>query len=344
MTDTPLERRLRMLYADPVPTELDRRIITSLTTVPIPRSGPSRRRVLGALAVAAIVAASAAGPLLEWFGGADDPFAQLWESSTPVDQSVTADGYRVTAHRAHADVLGVRLALTVEDLEDRWSSLEVDGAEMTDADGRIFEGWNWSGSRTPVDGAIATWARFLLPDDVRDGDRRLQVKVTSLRVRAPDPVPFDPDEIFTSVRGTWSFEFDMPPIAEGFAISPAATASSHGVMVRLVELGVVPSGTVVRLAVEGLPELPANATAGWKPVANIEHDGVTLDEWELPPGVPGSSDGVVTIEALPVLDDLAGHWRISIVSFWSTGQGTFGGDLGGGQGPWVLEFDVPVTP
>ncbi len=99
----------------------------------------------------------------------------------------------------------------------------------------------------------------------------------------------------------------------------------------------MPSGTVVRLFVEGLPEIPPDCVdaEGWRPVSNIDLDGETLDEHELPPGVVGPR-GHVTIEALPVLDDLAGHWTISVLGFWSTACEQFGEDLG----PWVLEFDV----
>ncbi len=236
-TDTPLEQRLQVLYAVSVPTELDRRIATAMTTVPFRRSGRTRSRTFVALAVAAILAAAAAGPALEWFGGKDDPFEGLWEAAIPVDQSVTADGYRVTVHRAYADRLGVRLAMTVEDLEDRWSSLAVEAVEATDSRGRVYEAWNWSGGRTPVDGstALAEWARFLLPDDV-DGDGvqmddlQLRVTVTSLRVRSPEPLPIDPDpdQIFASVGGAWSFEFDMPPITQGQAVSPVARRQIAG--------------------------------------------------------------------------------------------------------------------
>ncbi len=232
-TDTPLEQRLQTLYAVAVPTELDRRIAAAMTTVPIRRPGRIRTRTLAALAVAAILAGAAAGPAFEWIGAWGDPFDRVWEASSPVDQTDTADGYRVTVHRAYADRLGVRLAMTVEDLEDRWSGLEVDAAEMTDSEGRIYGAWNWSGSRTPVDGAIATWARFLLPDDDRGDDLQLRVTVTSLQVRAPDPIPSDPDpdRIWTSVSGAWSFEFDMPPITQGQTISPVASASSDGVTI-----------------------------------------------------------------------------------------------------------------
>lgn len=346
-TDTSLEQRLQALYAVSVPAELDRRIAAAMATVPIRRPSRIRPRTLAALAVAAILAAAAAGPAFEWIGAWGDPFDRVWEASSPVDQTVTADGYRVTVHRAYADRLGVRLAMTVEDLEDRWSGLEVDAAEMTDSDGRTYGAWNWSGSRTPVDGAIATWARFLLPDDVRDDDQQLRVTVTSLRVRTPDPIPFDldPEEIWTSVGGAWSFEFDMPPITQGQTISPVASASESGVTIDLKELGVVPSGTAVRLAVEGLPEVPGTVY-GWLPDSSIVHDGEPLSDQPFEPGVVGS-DGVVIIEALPDVEDpkvegLAGHWKITVHGFYAfDATAQQGREL---RGPWVLEFDVPETP
>lgn len=342
-TDTPFEQQIRTLYAVSVPTELDLRVITAVTTVPVRRSGRTRPRVLVALAVAAIFATAAAGPAFEWFEGWQGPFDRLWEISTPVDQTVTADGYRVTLHRAHVDRLGVRLAMSVQDLDRRWSGLEVDAAVMTDADGRIYEGWNWSQSRTPVDGSVAMWARFLLPDEVDDRDRQLRVTVTALRVRAPDAlVPaLQPERIWTSVGGAWSFEFDMPPITQGETISPVATASSKGVTIELAELGVVPSGTVVRLAVEGLPEGPAESLYGWLPDIQIEHDGEAMGgDQPFEPGIVGS-DGFVTVEAVPAVEDLAGHWRITVYTFYNAdllGQGSHF------EGPWVLEFDVPETP
>lgn len=83
-------------------------------------------------------------------------------------------------------------------------------------------------------------------------------------MRVPDPIPLDmdPEDIWTSVGGAWGFEFDMPPINQGRTISPVSSASKGGVTITLEELGVVPSGTVVRLAVEGLPEIPADSTDG----------------------------------------------------------------------------------
>jgi hypothetical protein len=336
-----LEQRLRSLYAVSVPTELDRRIVTAMTTVRISRSGRTRPRVLLALAVAAILATVAAVPAVVWFQGWDRPFDHLWQLSTPVDQTVTADGYRVTVRRAYADRLGVRLAMTVEDLDDRWSEFYVEDAEATDADGRVYEGWNWAPSRTPVEGSTATWSRFLLPDDAPRDDLHLRVTVTSLAVRLPEPIPagLEAERIWTSVGGAWTFEVDVP-ITRGQAISPSADASAGGITIDLEELGVVPSGTVVRLAVEGLPAV-AGSLYGWLPSTTIEHDGEPLSDSPIEPGIV-ESDGVVTIEALPDVEDLAGHWRITVNGFYA-----FDRTLGQSreiQGPWVLEFNVAETP
>ncbi|HEY3544584.1 MAG TPA: DUF4179 domain-containing protein [Propionicimonas sp.] len=342
-TDTPFEQRLLDLYAVPVPPELDRRIAAMVATPRPRRSFQLRPRVLTALAVAAIAATAAAGPAIEWFQNWSSPFDRLWELATPVDQTVTSDGYRVTLHRAYADRLGVRLAITVIDQEKRWSVFYVDGATLTDADGHVYEGWNWSGARTPVVGSSATWSRFLLPaGNVGDeGDNlQLRVRVTSLAVRAPEPVPSEPDpaQIWTSVSGAWDFELSVPITPGGLGISPAASSSANGVTINLEELAVVPSGTVVRFAVEGLPEPPAESLYGWLPSTRIEHDGERLNEQPLEPGIVGT-DGSVTLEATPATADLAGHWRITIEEFYffsSTGP-TFGDH----DGPWVLEFDVP---
>ena len=341
-TDTPFEQRLRSLYAVSVPTELDRRIDRAMTTVPIRRVGRIRPRILAVFAAAAIFAITAAGPAIQWFEGWHRPFDRLWEISALVDQAVTADGYRVTVHRAYADRLGVRLAMTVEDLDDRWSGLYVDAADVTDGDGRVYEGWNWSGSRTPVDGSSATWSRFLLPADALGDDLRLRVTVTSLAVRSPDPIPhdLDPERIWTTIGGAWTFELDVP-FTRGQAVAPTANASASGVKIALEELGVVPSGTVVRFAVEGLPEMPAGIAHRWYPVTSVEHDGERLTDDPLEPGVVGS-DGVVTLELSPVVEDLAGHWKITVLQFHSFDP--IRKQFGESQGPWVLEFNVAETP
>jgi hypothetical protein len=231
--------------------------------------------------------------------------------------------------------------MTVDDLEDRWSEFYIDAAHATDGDGRVYKGWN-SPSRTPVDGSIATWSRFLLPADALGDDLRLRVTVTSLFVRSPDPIKdLDTERIWTSVGGEWTFELDVPPFTVGESVAPSANASASGVTVALEELGVVPSGTVVRLAVDGLPEMPAGSADGWYPDTSVEHDGERLSDDPLPPGLLGP-DGDVTLELTPVVDDLAGHWRITVFTFnsFDPSRERFGEILG----PWVLEFNVAETP
>lgn len=85
--------------------------------------------------------------------------------------------------------------------------------------------------------------------------------------------------------------------------------------------------------------MPAGSADGWYPVTSVEHDGARLTDDALPPGLLGSG-GDVTLELVPVVDDLAGHWRITILGFWSPTREPFGESLG----PWVLEFDVAETP
>jgi hypothetical protein len=172
------------------------------------------------------------------------------------------------------------------------------------------------------------------------------VRVTSLAVRAPEPVPSDPDPatIWTSVSGTWDFEVSVPVTQDGQTVSPAASATENGVTINLKELGVVPSGTVLRLAVEGLPKPEAGNVYGWLPDLTIEHDGERLADQPMEPGVLGT-DGSITIEGspqeVPVVEDLAGHWRITIREFYSASPI---GANDGHPGPWVLEFDVPEQP
>ncbi len=76
-------------------------------------------------------------------------------------------------------------------------------------------------------------------------------------------------------------------------------------------------------------------------MTSIEHDGERLDDDPLPPGLLGP-DGDVTLEVSPVVDDLAGHWKITILTFNSFDR--IHDRFGEIEGPWVLEFDVAETP
>ena len=242
-TDLPLEQRLHAIYAVTIPAALDRRVATAIAAVPLRRPSLFGRRKVVVLAIAAVIATVAAGPVASWFAGWDPYHDRLWELATPVEQTVTDDDYRVTLHRAYADALGVRFAMSVVDLEDRWSQLRIDAADVSDAGGRAYTGWNWSWSDAPPNAGDAAWSRFILPSDAPE-DLRLRVTVTTIAVRSPEPLelPLDPERIWTSVAGEWTFDVDVPVTAGGRTIEPAVSASQGGVTVTWEELELVPSG------------------------------------------------------------------------------------------------------
>lgn len=351
-TDLPLEQRLHALYAIAVPAGLDRRVESAISAVPPQRPSGMGRRRMAVLAVAAVLATVAATPVATWFADWDPYHDRLWEVSTPIEQTVTNADYRVTVERAYADALGVRLAMSVVDVEDRWSELRIDAADVTDTDGRVYDGWNWRRSDEAVDATDATWARFILPSDAPQ-DLSLRVTVTDIAVRAPEPLelPLDGDRIWTTVEGEWTFDVDVPVTAGTDKVAPGVSDSHGGVTVTWEELELVPSGSVARLTVRGLPELPADEAAGWYPVLGADHDGQGLTDDVFAYSIRDDGDvmavemipylDVPIIEGLQVEDDLGGRWTITIDGFWSSFDPT-GEGFGKGLGPWVLEVEVPA--
>ncbi len=76
---------------------------------------------------------------------------------------------------------------------------------------------------------------------------------------------------------------------------------------------------------------------------------MTVTKFNDQPFEPGimRSDGVVIIEARPDVEgaipaaDPAGHWNITILSFYAFDSALEQGHTV--DGPWVLEFDVPAA-
>jgi len=86
-------------------------------------------------------------------------------------------------------------------------------------------------------------------------------------------------------------------------------------------------------------------------VLSAERDGQELTDDVFPYGVLADGDewkvemvpyvDVPIVEGFQVVDDLTGHWKITIDGFYSPSDPTVEG-FGNGLGPWVVEVDVPA--
>jgi hypothetical protein len=355
-----LPDRLRRQFAVdapvPVAAEIDRRVDAAISTaLTRPARGRdiggrrrSRRGIVAALGIAAILAA--ATPVIQFFDGWGEDFDRVFAVSTPIDQSVIDDGYRVTLVRAYADPSSVRLAMVAEDLTDHgWAEIVLGGAKLTDDEGRSFS--MSSGQFNPhIPATSEAWLRFDVPPGAGDpGIRHLKVTVDSLGVR-PDPGPtlsngeIDLDHVWTSVAGQWSFDFDLKFQAE-HSVKPEVRASVGGVTVTLEELKVTPATTVGRLSITGLRQVEW----GWDPYIRVEHDGKTIDFQMLAPGSaqaaePGSVQDGLVFECTPGFDDLSGSWTITIDRFHRDipdPNSDITTEEESVVGPWVLTFEGP---
>lgn len=295
------------------------------------RSWPGRR-VVTILAVGAMLAA--ASPALRFFEGWGEEFDRVFALSTPIDLSVTDDGSRVTIVRAYADPSGLRLAITAEDLEDRgWTEIAVSEPSVTDADDRTFPmsiGWFGQPSRTSSEG----WLEFDVPAAVSTpATRSLNVTFDRLDVRLSDGAT-DPDRIWTSVAGAWSFEFDLEFLGSR-TVQPAVSATVGEITVSMQELTVTPATTIVALTFAGLPA----GGLEWDPDLAIARDGRTIKarttSW-------GTADDTRVYELASGFDDLSGTWTITIDDFHrpipdpSSNVTTEQESI---VGPWVLTFE-----
>jgi len=360
-SDKSLQDRLQLMLGVDVPdnvgAHLDRRVHASITAEvtrrravqPGPRRWP-RRRIVAGLAIAALVA-TAASPVIEFFEGWHSEYDAVFALSTPIDQSVTDEGYRVTVVHAYADPFTVRLAIAAEDLEDRgWSEIAVGSPTVTDEVGRVYpmsEGHYDAQERTSSEG----WLIFTVPADATEpGVRHLMVAFDNLAVRlnaAPTLANGDPDfdRIWTSVAGTWSFEFDLE-FLPGHGAMPGLASTVGDVTVTLDELTVTPAATVGRIRVVGLRPVDW----GWDPHIRIEHDGQDVTIHSMTGTIQGlqqdAPQDIVVFGGAPGFDDLSGTWTITIDQFHrdiydpETGEGTGGESI---VGPWVLTFEGPAA-
>jgi len=301
-----------------------------------------RRRVLAALAIAAILAGVAASPAIReyfdgWLGGT---FESIWDRATAIDQAVIDDGYRVTLVRAYADPAGLRLALVAEDLEDRgWEEISVGGPKVTDDEGHTFQAFMGEfGASTSISSEVIML--YLVPPDITEArTRHLTATVKALGIRrapaAGEVIP--PEDLHSSVKGTWTFEFDLEFFGSVSA-EPGVTASAAGIDVTLRRLSVMPSATIGLLEIDGLPVVES----GWDPYFNVTHDGEVLDLWRLSPGSVGDS---LEFEVQKGFDDLSGTWTITITEFHRNipnPESDITTEEESIVGPWVLEFEGPV--
>lgn len=364
MTSDPnLDRRLRSAYAlDPstvVLRQLDDRYAAALEQVlseaPIRRStappARARRRVIAALAVAAVLVAVAASPPVRnafdsWFGG---DFASVWDVSTAIDQSVVDQGYRVTLVRAYADPLALYLALTMEDLEGR-DLAEAHAGRPTVKDDR---GVAYPASLGQSDGAGSSsyaeglWRFDVPPEAAVAGVRHLTVEVTGIRVRRHDPPDATPgfayENLWTETAGSWTFDFDLD--FQGLLQArPDVTASHAGIDVVWTDLVVTPAATIITLEVTGLE--PTEKDWGWNEGGRIERDGRRL-EWFSSQGTLDSGPDTQTIvyEMEQGRTDLSGKWEITIDEFRTdvpAPDSNVTTETKIITGPWVLTFEGPT--
>lgn len=345
---------LTALYAADVPADVvaavDRRMESAISGAVMRRASrpepgrwhlPGRRRATAFVMVAVLASLAATPAIRQFFDGWGQEFDRVFAVSTPIDQSVIDDGYRVTLVRAYADPFSVRLAIVAEDLEDRgWAELVVGDPTITDEDGRVYAMARGRFSHHTPESSEG-WLKFSVPTDATEpGVRHLTVSVDGLGVR-PEPAPtladsaVDFDNIWTSVAGRWSFDFDLEFLG-GLTVTPNVAATVGEVTVTLDELTVTPGATVGRLTFSGLPEVES----GWDPAVRLEHDG---NEIPLESNSPSNMRQFV-FEASAGFGDLSGTWTITIDDFHRPLPDPNTGEVSRYEtidGPWVLTIEVP---
>ncbi len=333
----------RAFGSDPTPAQLaamDRRI-SAVLEVPRPavRKVGRRRRRWGAvlLAAAALVVLVGAGTsLLSMYpnlgtGG----YRVAWDRSTKLGLSQVHDGYQVRLEAAYADGAQTMLAISVQDTQGgRSSQVGINGADLTDEAGRTYTAE--SGGSTPADRSSSVntvW--FETPGDgALSGTHHLVATLPDIGVREVNPsFSILPDgqqtgDPWYSVAGPWRFEFDLA-IAPATLLSPAATATAHGITATLESMLVSPTTVRLKMNYAGLPD----DGSSWSSIATVLHNGGRL-------AVGGTlSDPAVgeVITTVMGTDNASGSWVIRIdelVGFGPQDQIRL-------AGPWVVSFVAP---
>jgi len=270
-----------------------------------------------------------------------------WDRSTKLGLSQVHDGYQVRLEAAYADAAQTMLAISVQDTEGgRSSQVGINGVDLTDEAGRTYQmasagstpadrssSVNTVWFDTPGDGSLSGSHHFVatLPDiGVREVDPTFSILPD---VRAVNPsvaaLPVDPSTFpWHSVAGPWRFEFDLA-IAPATLLSPAATATAHGITATLESMLVSPTTVRLKMNYAGLPD----DGSSWSSIATVLHNGGRL-------AVGGTlSDPAVgeVIATVMGTDNASGSWVIRIdelVGFGPQDQIRL-------AGPWVVSFVAP---
>ena len=363
-TDPRLDERLRAAFEIDIPltagTALDGRLARAIDQIrqaaPTPRTAARhrrmRRRAMAVVGIAAVLVGAAASPAVRqafdgWFDG---DFDSVWDHATVIDQSVVDEGYRVTLVRAYADPVGLYLAMTLEDLEDRDVSETVIGMPtVVDAHGRAFPPFMGGGGGADSSTYDEGLHRYRVPVGLQGpGVHRLTADLSGIGVRDHDPPGATPgfpyETLWRTVPGSWTFEFDLEFHGQ-LTADPDITASHAGIDVTWTELAITPAATIITLQVIGLD--PTEPDWGWTFGGRVERNGQTLDGLSLD-GILDEGPGPQTLvyEMAEGREDLSGTWTITIDTF-ETDIPDPDSDVTTErrilEGPWVLTFEGPAS-
>ena len=299
-----------------------------------------RRRVIALLATVVILGGASRGLLgmYEAMVGPAGGTRTAWERAAVLGVSQTIDGYRVTIERVYADANQLMLAMSVRALDERgWTQVAAMGVEVTDEEGRSFNG---SMSMSSPDGAstAANIAWLTPPAGLTPGPHTLHLSIPAISVRdntspPPDESPGTPRDAdswnpWHRVEGPWAFTIEVD-VEGGAVVRPDAAAAVGGVEVRLIEVTISASTVSARLRIRGVDE-----AGDWSPIGAFQHAG---RRYSIDRGSFGDGGSEINVEAGDGTTEAAGRWTLRIDEL----VGQDGETQVRLQGPWVMEFSAP---